>query len=691
MDFVPVPAPVEPLATPTRLRMPARVVNPSTKRQARWVTVAMPKKASDNLPPYAVVDGRWLAVKGKAIDNVQHWLVRPDVPARGSIGLFHWTPLPDGVPKPTFIASDRLTVSLPKLEDLLSVLVSEDCLTRVTSASLVNALGVTLAPNSVVLHEQTPVSQVWKLECHNRGWHAVFFLTVYSGQDVADLRGYVWWADGTRSEWKTPGSVEFLLYSDTYAIDLYFPERSGFQKNERGDWVLGDAKIPHGFGIPVRGVLSPKVQVAPRQIGQPADFDEFRNQLIEAAKEAPLVALAERLPVLGEARDVSRMFAHTTQAEVLSWCAQPGSIFDPLPFANNANTGSTGDQACFGAVMDDELYVGNAWQLYRMLYCADDYLLRGRHLSPEPRNLPADVQTWSGSIEERASPNTLGKSRTPENNWHIVGSRGRSVLIDDQHRGDNYLFSTYVRTNDPLLYWEIMVGLEVDSRRAMPARGWVDAPRASGRLMQSWANVVRVASESHKIAAARLIQYELEDRIRVRSGHPHNLDQVVVMETGVSDNVVPGRQASVPWNEALAILGAYAAYLAVREYPTPEDPILAEKLLTFAVQHSQQLFKWGTIVDSTTGKRYPINGLLWTSPTPNPASYYEYPRAGTEGMSRDILVGGTDWWDWWGGVLAVLFNESFVARQVAVGRVGEDDPRTSDWFAFVELGGDADE
>lgn len=635
---------------------PAFVANPSSKRQARWVTIPQPARATENIEgDWAVIDGLWAAVRGRALGvNTQLWYARVDIDGHDNIALLNWEGWPEGVPTLPYVMSswigDDLAGMRPKVR--ISLPVGE----------------VEIGPQQVRLVENNPVVKVWRVEGHVDGFHFWCYAKVWSGQDAVDIRGAVLWSDPETPEMVVPGATITLEFGEPWAP--YFAKRCGFSQVNDRKWKLYSGKMPHGLPVPFRGVILPEddtLTPRPPELtdNPPVAWDEFRKDLLDAAAEAPLTASTEwrDYPWLAFGRVVPAQWR--SPEDVRAFFDRPGQLYDERPLANGPDTGQTGAQAPFGATKDLVAISGDPWRVYELLYSADDYLLRGIHHyerdgSPISVATRPNFQTWNGQIAP-GSPDTLGKAQAPygwgEMQDPISGRRQRSIGVDDQHCGDAYILATYALTGDELLYDCMMAKLRVDQARAMPARGWRDAPRAGGRLLQSWAKAMTLTDpgvrELYLVQAERELAERRSDQPMGNPVHPMNLV--------VDNRVLPGQTAFVPWNEALWVMGGLEFGFALRRVGGD-----GSSFFEFAGAQASVILRFGTLQPSF-GLRLPLGGVkFFEGGAEPPAGYYDWPRVVPE--PRDILVFDHGWWAWMAGaIMAVLHAENVdaEAKQIA--------------------------
>lgn len=609
------------------------VANISAQRQARWCVAPMPASQADQLPDHAVVGGTWIATKGARLGNhTQLWHIRADLAGHAAGPLGDWAPWPAGVPFPAFGLSSWITDDLDKLIPRFTIAVA-------------GRQPFQLVPSAVQLTEEGPAVRTWRATGSLRGWHMVVYAKTWSHQDAVDVRGYVVWSDPTVPDWSLPSVTVRLQTGEP--LELHFATRNGFRKDPvSGAWdLLSSSPVPHGTAIPFRGVLLPTDDT-----DDPNGFSEWRRDMLEAARGGPIVAAADWRGAPWLAFGPVPTTSEKTSPEAFrSYLEQPGTVWDVRPLANGLSTGMTGAQACFGATKDIIALQGNPWRIWELMHSADDYLLRSRHHresngAPTTRSTHPQWQTWCGAINEHAT-DRLGKAASPAAGWaNVPTSNGTRVcIVDDQHRGDGYSIACYALTGDEVLLEDLMDSIAVDEARAFPANGWVDAPRAAGRLWQSWAKIAVVVTELRARARALAVRELGDRRSRQPTGSPVHPDSIYN-----DPRILPG-DAWVPWNESLMVLGALEQAAC---WDRLGDPELAAEFRAFAISQGRNNVEWGTLRTSY-GVLLPLNGVLWQAGgAANPPDYYTWPRE----SGPPILMGSPGWWTWWAGALAATLE-----------------------------------
>lgn len=618
------------------------VANYSRLRQHRWTLVPMPVVEADLLPDHCLIDGRYLATKGKRLgDMTQMWHVHIDLEGHASGPLVEWKPFPADARFPAFQLTDWVTDDVEAMK--LHLIIDE-----------IGRPLIKLPLAFVRVEEQSAAQRIWRLEAHAAGWHATCYATLWSGQDVIDLALRVVWSDisGARPTIRT-GKTRITLESGGEPIASWAGNLRG-QRNIGPKTIrLYDDVTAHGYPIEWRGVMG----AMPK--GGTAGADERRMANVWAAHDGPIMGAA----VFGShwmawgAPDVD-VPAGSLQAQWLAYAAETHGYHDQRPLALDIVAGRTGSQEPFGATKDAVAAGGRPWRMGMLMHGADDPRALF-HLDsdgqPVTRVGKPGFQSWEQLIELRVSPDTIGKDRAQLPGWDMLGAR--RIAEDDQHRGNGYRIAAYAMTGDLLLRDRMMAELAVDECRAFPARwkasdptSYLDAPRATGRLMQGWARMMLLLV-GHDQARERLFGLGVNELDMWEQALP-TTGVVRPAFTLVDNRVLPGGvTASMPWQDALLCLGLLEFADSARMCGLTSNADRAERM---AVAIGRNVVQWG-FVRSSWGQLLPITGLLIDADgSAQPSAYYTFPRAGASDApvaGTDMMVGGAGWVAWYSGAI----------------------------------------
>lgn len=614
------------------------IANTSPDRQERWVTVALPLGQGPQTD-LATFGHGFLAAKGPQVGtHSQLWDIRADVPGNGRLELIDYKPITADMamafPKPHFsdwIEAGRLTPVV-----------------RITVAGVTMTLRVTTW--AIAFSNAARIR--WALAAQGYGWHVRMWADTWLWQDVIDWRGFVAWSDPANPRERIRASVSVEL-GEPWKLTFNNPTGDTHPDPTGGWCLLNNKEIVDGVAIPFRGVILLEDKT-------PATPEPEREAMKAAAVGGPLVATCTDWSgkwlahgrILSYGRDTA-----AAKAAVGALTSKVGTILDERPLANTAETGRSGEQPCFGATKDLLALSGDPLRLYEMMWSADDYLLRGLlHYEPTGRLVTAAAHpgrlTWSG-LTHPASSDTLGKNVADRPyGWDAMETSGaakRLAGVDDQHRGDLYIQAYYALTGDPCTKEQLLHHHEADLARSFRANKWLDAPRAAGRLFQSWANNLLLMPERVE-ATIQMAKDELalwQQKIDAQV-------EVPWLQDVIADTVLPGKVAAMPWHEALWVLGALAMARALVRIGRPED---AKAFQAGAEKVSANLLKHGTLVGHD-GLTYVLNGVAITGDwSAQPESYYQWPRPKAvlqnATAADDLLVGTPGWVKWWSGVVTI--------------------------------------
>jgi hypothetical protein len=655
--------------------MQLNITNVSSKKQQRWATVALPVGQGPQGTLASFGQG-YLAVKGPTVGrHSQLWDVFCAVRGRSTLKLDGWQDLP--------VAGDVLPV--PKFSDWIQAgkLIPSITVTRTGGQA------VTFRIDQWAIEFATAARIRFVGAGMGGGFNARVWADVWVWQDAIDLRGFIGWSDQADPTERINCSISFALDEP---VAMYLAGPSGFVQHGNSWQLLTNQDLVDGNGIGFRGVVVPTDKT-------PATVEEERTGYEDAAMEGPLVATCSALP--GEEvwdghwlanGKVTPMFRNQEQAWAFldRWSGAQGNVLDPRPLANAGETGRTGDQPCFGATKDLLAINGDSLRLYEMMWSADDYLMRGL-MRFEPYGgmttfaKHQDWMTWSGSTAKNAQ-DKLGKTITAESRpygWERFGPNlNRLSGVDDQHRGDLYIDATLALTGDPVLREQKKNHLQTDRARAMRRNRWLDAPRAAGRLMLSWANSLLLLPPDQE---ALIVDLAL-DELSMWEPLVHDDRPVQWLATVVADTVLPWKVAAMPWMEAQMVLGTLAMERALRRIGRVSE---ADRFLDFTKRVSTTCLLYATLVGQDGIVRV-CNGVeVRGGSAAQPPEYYTFPRAGAvmqPTAGSDLLVGDPGWCLWWGSVIAVgLDYLDGLAKQRALAldqqnRAGQLDLHAAEWI-----------
>ena len=528
-----------------------RVANPAGVYQTRWTTFALPI-GSVELRPHFIGGAEMLAVPGARLGIMsQLWHVRAQVGAGAVIDSADWQPAT--MPTPMLFALSRwqdliptVTVVFPDGRELSAAV-------QIESATTIG--------NPVV-------GMQVRLGLHAAGWHVVLFTTLWSWQEAVDIAGAFVWCDSRVPEWATD-NVDLLIRWPGGRSELQHPDRFGHHAYEDGTWSVYSGILPDAVGICFRGTLWPA-----------AGAEDLASE--------PLVAAAEWPDGKWFGLGVRRPVAPVSRVELDTWLAGVGGgMWSQRPGASNLDPGSSGNQACFGAQAGLAAAGGDPWAMRELLIAADDGILRSGHYlelhgDPVTRQNHLGWRTLGLATHKATSTDLLGKSAALPQTTRLSG---RHFTVDDQHRGDGPEIAAYALTGDPLLQWDLLLRLNVDAAAASWDSQTIDAPRASGRLMQSWAKCAMVAPP---MLAGHWLELAADRLELVRQHWPLPIDGMRPTWLTRDPRELGGALVWFPWQESMLVLGLMeVADVMAHSWSDPEPYFDAAQEL------AEQVIKWG--------------------------------------------------------------------------------------------------
>jgi hypothetical protein len=606
-----------------------RLCNPANGPQTRWVTVAVPMPGPTPDPGSCAILGGLLAVRGPDLGSMaQTWQIRASLAAGETRTVDGWAP---SCWADTPAAWPALPSTPEELAELLPVVSIADPATGTTVAAVLDR---------ATLVGRTAASMRWRCEAHRGGWHAVVWETIWAWQDAIDVAGYVSWCDPGDGRWALPRRRVAVGWGAGW--DPYGPLRWGMAPQTGGGRLVWDGPVPGGMAFCFRGIIHKKT----------AGDSEATRDLLSAAAESPILAVAEwpdgswfgfgSRPDPGS-RCNPNVFA--------AWWNTQGTLADYRPGASLLYAGSTGAQPCFGATKGLQAASGDPWALQPLLVAADDGLLRCGHYV-ERDGTPVTIAThprwttWSWATHV-GSEDLLGKTRLPESaRWQCIGERDGKV--DDQHRGDQPEIAGYVLSGgDPMLAEDLQFRLAVDEARVKGRLGQLDAPRATGRLLQSWAKCAMVAPPGLRTrwrALAVDTLKTLEDNWPLRSA---DVKATQVMHDA---RVLPdGLPAWSPWQEGLLVLGLLEQ---ARTWERLGDSTLSVRFLAAAQDLADTVVDFGLLRDADSRWQMGYGVELFGEGNAPPGWYYLVPREGagySPSRGTDLVLASSNWWPWLAG------------------------------------------
>lgn len=589
--------------------MRLRLGNCSRERQWRWTTAVVPHL--EHHPSSFLADGLF-CVKGPTRLCGQDLYVLADLHG-DEVRDFDLTDFVDAAPEP-----------------VMSALLPEP-----GSAGLNLAVGGKSAPMQVVAVAPDPRN--YRVRIHLKallhGFHADLWMDLWAWQDVVDIAGRITWSDRQHpGHWSPHQDAKITVSQGSF--QLYYGTRWGQHDGVEINPLPGQ-NYPDAFSMPFYGVYVPPIPTNPDPRDPLDGFWDLRVSQIQHAVDGPICGVVPDGPLFNTPAAPDEAFVYENFRNMLQI---PGQLLDSRYYASPINTGQTGSQRPFGfrrglEALDDPRF------LHALRESTVDYLLRGHH-HLEENGLPVrfdehpNWRTWSLNTFFTGS-DLLGKAEP-----YPPIRRG---WVDDQHRGDTYIATSRHLTDDPLLAVDLAERTESDLARAKGVMGAKDAPRAGGRLLQSWAMGRWTAYGAELPKLMLMIESEMalwEDGFDTPTGSmPRTTPVRPAQVVGTDPRIISGGPAWVPWQDALLVCGLYHVYLTI-------EGEVGKRALALALDLAENSLRYG-VVRADDQHLYPLNGVLWSPDgEPQPESYYRFPREGASfNAAYDMLVGSRGWFE----------------------------------------------
>lgn len=299
--------------------------------------------------------------------------------------------------------------------------------------------------------------------------------------------------------------------------------------------------------------------------------------------------------------------------------------------------GSTGGQEDFGACKGSlAVTVGDPRYLWEAGYSMYEMFGRPFHYreadgSPLQAVNHPNLRTWSQIINCRTTGDTLGLPCPFPYSWPSNGWSG----IDDQHRSQNNLNAQLALTGSYALRQAQKDLLQIDLTQQP---GFVDSPRAEGRLELAWSNMVLLLDEESERQALLIHMGRRIDNLRAiwpgRNFVNDPTRPIRAMALGSSPTFREQDGSAVPaivvWEHSIATMGYYAAYRVTGD---PRYRQMAMEVSKMIVNHC--IYNRNGTWVACTNVRY-LQGAQEGQALPA-SSYYE--------GSPDVQV-GISFWEW---------------------------------------------
>lgn len=324
--------------------------------------------------------------------------------------------------------------------------------------------------------------------------------------------------------------------------------------------------------------------------------------------------------------------------------SQRGDLYDQRPMGLAKYAGQTGSQEDFAAGQDLlALRVADPRRQDELQFSAHGFFLRPFHNrddSARPilfRDHTA-CRTWSQVPERRVgSGDSLG---WPPNLPNSYGCSGYTK-IDDQHRSQE-IITCWGHLVDSYAITQLLQDFaQMDLGQAMVDQDRVEAPRAEGRLLGAWADMLGLmppGTDRAELEAHATRRLNILDRSWIGRGLPDGRVRPLLLGTNpeIQQHQVP---VVVSWEHSIAAMGLYAWWKRTGSNVAYE---LCRHTCEMVVQFG--IFEWEDDWWCALAFQWQADGV------PLPASEY---RPG----SPKLAVGAGDWWTWMLPAVLILAHE----------------------------------
>lgn len=349
--------------------------------------------------------------------------------------------------------------------------------------------------------------------------------------------------------------------------------------------------------------------------------------------------------------------------------------YAPRPIGLRPNAGSTGEQEAFGATKATALLHGDPGYVALLQYAFMDGVRGIDHRDANGDRITFETNprawTFSGRINGRWSGvDNLGKPLSSTYVWGAysaarpAGGGEAWSGIDDQHRSNSVGVALLLATGCDLVEDILIDQIETDRRAVYPGRP--GAPRAVGRLLDSWAELRTCMPAPYREKLDELARVRIENALAALDRHP---GPVTCIETKVDQRMgifAPDTGEVLPaisvWEHALIPLGAGQAMNVWMNSLDLEA--LVERVLHMVQNHGVLRDADGRIVTEFATRAY--NG---GEPLPSPPEAWQW----TDARGPNAGV-----WKWVFAMLCVSAIEGSADAKEYVKRRGALDFARSD-------------
>jgi hypothetical protein len=412
------------------------------------------------------------------------------------------------------------------------------------------------------------------------GWWWESWETQKAFTRTIDVAWRMTWSDRTST--KVDNRVFQPKLTSAHPFVIHHAPLNGMQRVATWNANHGrfEAMIGNDLGVVDGGSIFGWATVAPQSLqeGESEELleDDPIQESIRADLTQPLYGCCAQWPsgryltaytpkVNDGAREQAQRMIDSHQSAIESGVVK--DFYAPRPLGLSPNAGSTGAQQAFGAVKGSALVWGMPGWIPLLQYSFMDPVRGTDHRDEDGDRITKDTNpqfyTWSGRLNPRwPGVDSLGKPFSETYRWGAytanrpVSGGDAWTGIDDQHRSNSVAVQLLHWTGDDMVE-DCMVS-QIEADRCM-IDGRIGAPRAVGRLMQSWAELLMVMPREHGERLVPRINEKWGNVVRASGMQKpvRTIETKVDARMGIVNGGEVQRAWSV-WEHGLAVVGVAA-------------------------------------------------------------------------------------------------------------------------------------
>lgn len=415
------------------------------------------------------------------------------------------------------------------------------------------------------------------------GW-----VTYYNNQDHAEFVIHSTYGNVTSTSMGANMGILYMITGEIHVVD--YAKRKGL-----GACTAVDGKWKTPIAAALERGKAQRVQVRGAMLCLPSPLDRIYSEILDpttrATERIETLQARQLAPICGiskswQEEDKWLVFGKTPlhyaneagdlqyeRQRFLNGLATASHEYVQRPYASMKLSGTTGDQADFGACRGSHAVTSlEPWAIFDYLYSTDMWALRptGNKEDYGERATFAghpNARSYSQGIDFRFS---MADLMGWPSNWNTPHMGSGCTTLDEQHRSDNYLYACYALTRCPGLESIILDTIELDRwgvrERATNPATWPaspGSPRAIGRLLMTKANQVHLgfAGALPSLMETLVPSYT---QAHYRSQPATNAVKVLSVDNPATYGWMNAQGQTitgwVAWQEAMGVMGFYAAY-----------------------------------------------------------------------------------------------------------------------------------